>query len=431
MVVVNSYDMIKEVLVTKGNDFAGRPDGLFRLKYFLFYQTDMTFASPNDATFWSPVRKTVTNNLKLYNSGMERVEGVVIKGTLEMMDLLKDKRGEPFDINEDLFIYAMKMMIYFTTGMEVKNDSECLRKMREMEKLSTETAGMTGEGAILDTFPFLRFLGHPAFRKLTRSRDLMVENWENFKTEHLSHPENPHYSASCMKALSDLRSQLNDNQSSEVMTDTNTMLVICNLWFAGMVTTSTNIYALINILCHHPEVAAKAREEVDRVVGRSHQVSLEDRDELHYCRACIFESLRYCTIVAFGLPHATTKDTQLLGADIPKGTMVLTNVWALHHDPELWDEPWEFRPERFLDDTGHILPADHDVRRHLLVFGAGPRTCLGSVLALNRMLIFTASLLQSFNLEFAEKVTPCDPRSYTPAAILQPERYKMRFVPRD
>ena len=147
---------------------------------------------------------------------------------------------------------------------------------------------------------------------------------------------------------------------------------------------------------------------MDKVIGSNRLVSLRDRENLHYTRAAIFESLRYCTLVAFGLPHALTKPTTLLGCDIPKGTTVITNFWAVHHDSDFWDLPWEYCPERFLDADGHLVPADHQARKHLFAFGAAGRKCIGTVLALNRMLVFRASLMQKFDLspDFSSGLNP-------------------------
>ena len=191
---------------------------------------------------------------------------------------------------------------------------------------------------------------------------------------------------------------------------------------AGIVTTSNN---------HHPEVITRIQQEVDKVIGSNRQVSLRDRENLQYTRAAIFESLRYCTLVAFGLPHAPTKPTTLLGCDIPKGTTVITNFWAVHHDSDFWDLPWEYCPERFLDADGHLVPADHQARKHLFAFGAGGRKCIGSVLALNRMLVFTASLMQKFDLSPDPEVNVSyDPRSYIQANALRPKPYKIKLIPR-
>ena len=431
IVVVNSYKTIKEVLLTKGTDFAGRPKGRFRFNYLYFGKTDLVFSNP-DVPYWRTARTAVTHNLKMYDKGLERLEGVLTTATLDIMDKVRDQNGEPFDINQDLHNFTMKMILYFTSGLSPGDSDPLLLKLKEMQHLILITSALTAGQAMLDAFPFLRHLGNESFKKLARARDLLDELWNTLKAEQDADPDNPVYVASCMHDLRNLEGSLKDNDGNPLMEDTHSRNIIQNLWMAGIITTSNNLYALIIILCQKPLIAKRIQDEVETVVGASRHVSLKDKDDLHYTRAAILETLRYCSIVSLGLPHATTTQTQLLGEDIPKGTTVLTNLWALNHDSEVWDEPWEYRPERFLDDEGHLRPPDDEVRKHLVAFGGGPRVCMGAVLAMNRMIIFTASLMQKFNLHpDPDNMTSYDPRSYNLAAVLFPKPYKVRFISRD
>ena len=428
IIVVNSYEMLKEVLITKGSEYAGRPKGRFRTNYLFFGKTDLALCNP-DVPYWTSARKTIIHNLKIYDTGLERLEGVLKSATKEVMEKVRAKKGEPFDINLELYNYTMKMIFYFTTGINFTDGDPSLVKLKEMDSLILTNDGLSRREAIIDAFPFLRHFGNESFKKLVRGRALLVELWETFQSEHEMNPENPLYKASCMYALRELQNNLKDNNGKTLMDDKNSRNIVSNLWIAGIVTTSNNLYALINILCQNPLVAKRIQEEVDSVVGNKRQVSLKDKNNLHYTRAAIFESLRYCTLTNLALPHVTTRTTQLCGASIPEGTQVLINMWAAHHDKEFWNDPWVYRPERFLDEEGLLLPPEHDVRKHLLTFGAGPRMCIGSVLALNRMLIFTASLMQKFNLfPDPEHSASYDPRTYGMANTLRPKPYKARFI---
>ena len=67
-----------------------------------------------------------------------------------------------------------------------------------------------------------------------------------------------------------------------------------------------------------------------------------------------------------GVPHCATEDTTIQGFNIPKGTTIISNLWAVNHDPNLWKDPEEFRPERFLNEEGAVIqPA------YLIPFGTG------------------------------------------------------------
>ena len=83
---------------------------------------------------------------------------------------------------------------------------------------------------------------------------------------------------------------------------------------------------------------------------------------------------------------------------IPKGTHVVINLWAIHHDEALWEEPEQFKPSRFLDETGNKLVN----KDRLMAFGFGKRSCLGESLANLEMFLHTVGILQRFKVEAAK-----------------------------
>jgi cytochrome P450 len=93
------------------------------------------------------------------------------------------------------------------------------------------------------------------------------------------------------------------------------------------------------------------------------------------------------------------------------GTMVLTNLWAVHNDPDQWDSPSEFRPERFIDGEGKLrLKMDA-----WLPFSAGRRACLGEAVAKPELVLILACLLKRLKVELAagETFNPeCDPQGF-------------------
>ena len=82
--------------------------------------------------------------------------------------------------------------------------------------------------------------------------------------------------------------------------------------------------------------------------------------------------------------------------NIPKGTRLLVNLWKMHRDPDIWSDPNEFQPERFLTSQKDI-----DVKGNhfeLLPFGSGRRSCPGVSFALQALRLTLATLLQQFML---------------------------------
>ncbi|XP_055259214.1 cytochrome P450 2J2-like [Moschus berezovskii] len=140
----------------------------------------------------------------------------------------------------------------------------------------------------------------------------------------------------------------------------------------------------------YPEIQEKVQAEIDRVLGQSQKVSTAARESMPYTNAVIHEVQRMGNIVPMNVPREVTVDTTLNGYHLVKGSLVLTNLTALHRDPAEWATPDTFNPEHFLEN-GQIKK-----RESFLPFSIGKRMCLGEQLARTELFIFFTSLLQKF-----------------------------------
>lgn len=125
---------------------------------------------------------------------------------------------------------------------------------------------------------------------------------------------------------------------------------------------------------------------------------------LPYTEACLREIMRYETLVPSGMPHQALVDTEFLGYTIPKGTIIMPALDAAMKDDSAWEDPYVFRPERFLDESGKLC-----LRKDIsLPFGAGKRLCAGETFARNMLFLFTSAFLQAFSIHVpaGEKPVP-------------------------
>ncbi|KAK3072822.1 hypothetical protein LTR53_006141 [Teratosphaeriaceae sp. CCFEE 6253] len=170
---------------------------------------------------------------------------------------------------------------------------------------------------------------------------------------------------------------------------------------AGSETTSAFLNTAILQLTKHPEVQRKAQEEIDRVVGSERLPAWEDEPKLPYLLAIIKETLRMRPPNKFGINHYTTEDDWYEGMFIPKNTIVTLNWWATNYDPNLWTNPYEYRPERYLSYTdsaaAYLNIADPTHRDHWS-YGAGRRVCPGIHLAEKSLYLNIARLLWGFRI---------------------------------
>ena len=121
-----------------------------------------------------------------------------------------------------------------------------------------------------------------------------------------------------------------------------------DLLIAGTDTSAQTVNWFLLLLANRPEIQAQVHEELDEVIGHDALPTVDDRTRLPYTFACLAESMRYRTIGPFGLPHKASEDTEVGGYLIPAETQVLGNIYSIHHDPQYWDSPHEFIPERFM-----------------------------------------------------------------------------------
>ena len=99
----------------------------------------------------------------------------------------------------------------------------------------------------------------------------------------------------------------------------------------------------------HPHVMIKLQQEVTEIANGRSMISEEDLDKMKYLKAVIKESLRLHIPLPLLIQRESTQDVKLMGYDIPAGTRVVINAWAVARDPSLLEEAELFKPERFLN----------------------------------------------------------------------------------
>ncbi|PHU05559.1 Cytochrome 76A2 [Capsicum chinense] len=120
------------------------------------------------------------------------------------------------------------------------------------------------------------------------------------------------------------------------------------MFLASSETTSSSVEWAMTDLLRHPEAMDKVKTEISRVVGSNKKFEESDIDNLPYMQAVIKESLRLHPPAPFLIPREKIHDTKFLGYDLPKGTQVLVNVWAIGRNAECWNDPMSFKPKRLL-----------------------------------------------------------------------------------
>ncbi|WP_326686067.1 MULTISPECIES: cytochrome P450 [unclassified Streptomyces] len=163
-------------------------------------------------------------------------------------------------------------------------------------------------------------------------------------------------------------------------------------FLAGHETTATAMKFALHLLARSPEVQARARDEVDRVLG-SRPPAVEDFDRLEYVQMVLKEAMRLYPS-APGITRRATAETEVSGYLIPAGATVFLSPWVTHRHPAYWKDPGVFAPERFLPEEEAERP-----RYAWFPFGGGPRACIGQYFGMLESVLAVAAALQKFELE--------------------------------
>jgi len=229
------------------------------------------------------------------------------------------------------------------------------------------------------------------FGLLDRSVEARLQRRKEGRTEHSGAK-----AKDFLDILLDYRSE-----SGETLTKKDLIPFLYDLLLAGSETSSSTIEWAIAEAIRNPRIMEKAQAELEEVVGKGRRVEESDIDRLPYLHAVVREVFRLHPAAPLLIPHRAESTCEVAGFMIPKDTQVLVNAWAIGRDPTIWDEPSEFKPERFVKSELEYRGQNFE----LIPFGAGRRICPGLPLAHRMVHVGIASLLHSFNWSLPDGIT--------------------------
>lgn len=199
-----------------------------------------------------------------------------------------------------------------------------------------------------------------------------------------------------------------------------------SLYTGGADTTVSSIMTFFLTMTLHQGVQKEAQKELDAVLGEVRLPTFNDRSSLPYMEAVVKEVLRFHPVVPMSFAHVSTQADVYEGHSIPRGSMVLPNIWAMLHDPAVYSSPDTFNPERFLGQTPEPDPIS-------ICFGFGRRVCPGRHVANLTLWLEMASSLAVFDIkkQVNDKGVEITPElDFTPGVISYPAHFKCNVVPR-
>ncbi|GJC87935.1 O-methylsterigmatocystin oxidoreductase [Colletotrichum liriopes] len=314
-------------------------------------------------------------------------------------------------------------MVYGYSTEQFKKDPLLAMMTKVMEDFTRSAA----PGAFLiDSFPALRFVPEwfpgAGWKKLAKQmavelRDAVEKPYAFVESQIAEGKNSFSYLSRLMESSGNTPEDIHNNKWTAA-----------SLYSGGSDTTVAAIAAFFLAMTMFPDVQKKAQAEIDRVVGSERLPTLDDHDSLPYVDALVKEVLRWHPIGPMGLPHTSSEETTYEGYRIPKGAMLMPNIWWFTHDPAVYKDPMDFRPERHIEDHG--CKPEPDPRK--MAFGFGRRICPGKILAENSMFLNIAQSLAVFNIikKVVDGKVIETKAEFQPGVISHPAHFEASIKPR-
>ncbi|TYI62864.1 hypothetical protein E1A91_D10G277200v1 [Gossypium mustelinum] len=235
-----------------------------------------------------------------------------------------------------------------------------------------------------DFFPFLQWADFFGYKKkvvkLTREIDGLLQGLVD---EHRRNKDGFEKEDTVISHL--LRLQ---ESEAQYYTDEIIKGIVQDMLLGGINTEFITLEWSMSHLLNNVNTLQKSKSELDFHIGHGRLLDETDLPRLHYVQNVISETLRLNPAVPLLIPRVSSDRCNVLGYNIPKGTILLVNVWAIHRDPKVWDEATSFKPERF--KNGQIKACKS------MPFGLGRRGCPGMDLGQRVVGLALGSLIQCF-----------------------------------
>uniref|UniRef100_A0A8C6SGT1 Cytochrome P450 n=1 Tax=Neogobius melanostomus TaxID=47308 RepID=A0A8C6SGT1_9GOBI len=400
MVMLCGVQAIKEALVNKGLEFAGRPRTLILADY-----------GPK----WKEHRRFALTTLRNFGLGKQSMEDRILGELQYIIADLENSIGSTLCPQVMFHNASSNIICQVLFGMRFDYNNWT---MKEIVRCFTENAKLAnGPWAMLyDSVPMIRHLPLPfnkAFTNIAICQGIAVPWINDHKKTRV--PGQPRDFVDCyLDEMEKRRKDPSTTFSEDVLS-----MYSLDLHFAGTDTTSNTL--LTAAFCS----SERCQEEIDRVLEERDKACFEDRHNMPYVQAVIHEMQRVANTVPLSVFHNTTKDTEVMGYTIPKGTLIIPNLSSVLSEEGQWKFTHGFHPENFLNDQGDFVKPEA-----FMPFSAGPRMCLGEGLARMELFLITVTLLRKFRFIWPEDAGEPD---YTPVygVTLTPKPYRMKVQLRE
>ncbi|CAH1708980.1 cytochrome P450 307a1 [Aphis gossypii] len=432
-VVVNDYPSIKEVLITNGSKFGGRPD---------FSRYNVLFAGDRNNSLalcdWSWLQETRRKIARMYcspkvcssNYGLlDSIASDELDVFLKSLAAVTDRGAErEVQVKQPLLMACANMFVRFMCSTQFEyGDPEFQTMVRTFDEIFWDI----NQGYAVDFLPWLRpfYAGH--MRKLSTwsahirryMMDKVVSHRSSYATAVAAAMDGGGYDENDEQEPADFTDALLMSLRKDPRLSMDHVLFELEDFIGGHSAVGNMVMLALSMVATRPHVAQAIRDEAERVTGGQRLVRLYDKPDMPYTEATLFETLRVVSSPI--VPHVATEDTTIKGFKIPKGTCIILNNYEINTSPAYWDDPEVFDPNRFIHRKSGEKPC---IRKpeYFLPFSTGKRTCIGQQLVSGFGFVLLAGVLQKYEVTATAQMAIPEAR-----LALPPDTYPLILKPLD
>ncbi|KAH7661965.1 Cytochrome P450 E-class group I protein [Dioscorea alata] len=395
-VVITSPEISKEVLRDQDAIFANRD--VPAVAHIIAYSASDIVWTP-DGPMWRMLRKVCVREM-LSKASLDGVYGLRRREMRAAVADLKRSCGKSVDVGAQMFVTVMNVITSTLWGGTVEGEEGRSAVGKEFREVVAEITELLGQPNLCDFFPRLGWMDLQGIeRKMKRNLERFDGIFKRIIDERKGKQEEGEGGKEKDFLEFMLRLEKEGADAKIPFTMTHVKALLMDMVVGGTETTSNTIEWAMAEMMKKPEIMRRAQEELDQVVGKDSVVEESHILKLPFLGAVIKEVLRLHPTLPLLVPHCPSSPSTVAGFSIPQGSRVFINVWAIHRDPSIWENPLEFNPERFLglDGSGKWDYNGNDFS--YFPFGSGRRICAGIAMAERMVGYSLATLLHAFDWE--------------------------------
>ncbi|XP_010523229.1 PREDICTED: cytochrome P450 705A5-like [Tarenaya hassleriana] len=393
IIVVSSASVAYEIYRTQDANFSFRHNEVIEDSIIF---SSYGFMTTTHSDYYKFMRKLLVTKL-LGPQHLERSR--LVRGEeLERfyVNLLeKARRKEGIEMHKEIMKLTNNTICRMIIGRKWSEESG---EANEIQDLVMKSNGVLRKILIANGLRSFKRLGAKSWfekeaRHISHRYDMFLEK---ILVEHEKNPNEE------QKDITDLLLEAYHDENAEFkLTRNHIKAFLVELFLAGTDTSAVATQWTMAELINHPNILDKLRKEIEGVVGKNRTIQETDLPNLPYLRAVVKEGLRLHPPGAL-LPRTSKERCKVRGFDVFERTAFLVNTYAIMRDPDSWEDPDEFRPERFLVSSSSTVEEKEDIKEQALKyvpFGGGRRICPGINLAYLSMGMVIGTMVHHFDWE--------------------------------